>query len=103
MNPEDLTLSEEELNIISDLRSPNVAGVLYYCSLGTTKPCGTTVGATGAGEYAVVFYGDPDKCETRAREIIKTLHKSHHTIRECRYIPNEDTYSGNTVTVEIIK
>lgn len=54
--------------------------VLTYRSRGHTRPCGTTIGANGAGDYAVVYYGDADVANQHAKGLIQGAENGGHRL-----------------------
>ena len=68
-----------------------IGTVLTYEFLGTSGACGQTVGADGAGTYAVVFLGD----NVEATEFAACQYANKLTrIKNLHIVSASETYSG---------
>ena len=65
--------------------------VLVYTSAGHSKPCGATVGANGAGDYATVYFGNSDLADQHAKEHIKKTVSAGHRLTNAILV---DGFSG---------
>ena len=75
-----------------------IAAILTYKHCGIRSACGQTVGADGAGDYAVVFIADnPDLALEDARQYASWLTKPY--IKELKIITAHDTYHGCPILV----
>ena len=79
--------------------SAGLGGVLVYRTRGSNRACGQTIGANGAGEFAVLLRGTPEACSTHARRHIASLEALGHKIEEAMFVPNSEEagYFGNPV------
>ena len=50
--------------------SAGLGGVLVYRTRGSDRVCGQTIGANGAGEFAILLRGTPGACSAYARRHI---------------------------------
>lgn len=77
-----------------------LGAILTYTTLGHKRPCGQTIGANGAGEFAVLIYGAPDAAYDRAKSILDSLKRSGHRIEQASIVQNEEGYFGPVITTE---
>lgn len=91
--------SEDTKAVISPvLSTAGLGAVLTYSTTGHNKPCGQTVGANGAGDFAVLIYGTPEEAWKLARDHIECLERAGYKIDEALIVPNYEGYSGPFIT-----
>lgn len=83
----------------TSVKADVLGAVLTYSTTGRAGVCGMTVGANGAGEYAVLFMGNPADAEMAAREYVRRLERAGWRLRSATIVPNEPTFGGTTVRV----
>lgn len=74
--------------------STELGAVLTYSTSGHARPCGQTMGANGAGDFALLIYGKPHEAEAAARKHIQELEASGYRIKTATLVTNEECYSG---------
>lgn len=50
---------------------------------------GTTIGAAGEGEYAVIFMGAANEAEAAAREYVRRLERAGYRLKSATMVVNE--------------
>lgn len=71
-----------------------IGTVLTYEHAGIRGACGQTVGADGAGTYAVVFTGETvEETDFAASQYIQK-HLQHAYIKRVHFVSATETYSG---------
>lgn len=77
-----------------------IGGIFVYSTNGHRRPCGQTVGANGAGDFAIVIYGTPEQAEAETRERVRAMEQSGLHLTEALFIPNDPDgcYSGNPLS-----
>lgn len=61
--------------------------------------CGQTIGADGCGEKIKLICGDDDaKCREKLEKLIE-FYKSSYADIEIRVVEQEETFSGNTISI----
>lgn len=83
---------------LSDL----LGGVLSYTTTGHRRPCGQTVGANGAGDFCIVFLGNREDAEIKAREHLRKMETNGYRITAAIFVPNDDLggYGGNPLRID---
>ena len=79
-----------------------LAGVLTYRTSGRKRGLGgQTVGADGAGEFAMLVRGTPEKAEKYSRAYIKEMESLGYKIEEVIFVHNGDDYGyfGNPTRI----
>lgn len=74
--------------------SAELGAVLTYTTSGHSRPCGQTMGANGAGDFALLIYGKPHEAEAAARAHIRELEAGGYKIKTATLVPNQECYSG---------
>lgn len=90
-------MSESHGALGSEL-SARLGGVLSYrCGGRMAGVCGQTVGADGAGEFALLVRGTPEDAEKFSREHIKAIEAIGHKVEYAIFVPNGSQfgYFGN--------
>lgn len=90
--------TETEADISPVLSTAGLGAVLTYSTTGHNKPCGQTIGANGAGDFAILIYGTPEEAWELARDHLKRLERSGYKIDEALIVPNYEGYSGPFIT-----
>lgn len=78
---------------------PQIGGVITYTSEGRGGACGQTVGADGAGEYAVVVFGTPEHAGQYATDYVRRLQNSGVRVRNFCFVSSEEGYPASRVSV----
>jgi len=68
----------------------NIGAVLSYSTAGHSRACGQTVGGNGSGDYSVIFMGNPDDAEEKARQYIRDIERSGYRITQTIITANND-------------
>lgn len=78
--------------------APKATTVLVYRDKGRSGVGGQTIGANGAGEFAVVYYGmDEAEADIHARATVRGLEAGGHKITEA-FIVSGEGYHGPVIT-----
>lgn len=80
--------------------SKEIVGILFYESTGHNKSCGQTIGSNGSGSFCVVYYGDAEKANNDANELLNNLIKNGYGITHSAYVENNSlaSYNGSPVS-----
>ena len=76
-----------------------LGAVLTYATAGRSGVHGMTIGADGAGEWAVLFMGNPGDAEMAALEYLRRLERAGWRIKSAAIVPNERQFSGESVRI----
>jgi hypothetical protein len=77
--------------------SAELGAVLTYTTSGHSGACGQTMGANGAGDFALLIYGKPEHAEAVARAHIRNLEASGYRIKAATFVANQECYSGQQI------
>jgi len=77
-----------------------LGAILTYTSKGSGRVGGQQVGADGSGDYAVMFYGDPQSAEDAAYEYVREMQRKGTRIKYATVVAcgAEFGYYGNPVS-----
>jgi len=89
---------KSEAGISPVLSTDGLGAILTYSTKGHNKPCGQTVGANGAGDFAMLIYGTPDEAWKLARDHLERMERAGYKIDEALIVPNYEGYSGPFIT-----
>lgn len=78
-----------------------VGAVLTYTDHGCYGACGNTIGADGAGDYAVLFMGDPAASVLAAREYIAGL-PAHSRVSKVCIVDAQEGYCGCPISTIVV-
>lgn len=73
--------------------------VLAYSTNGHNKPCGQTMGANGAGDFALLLYGPVAQVDKVARDHIRALETGGYRFNSVTLVFNEDGYYGPLIKI----
>ena len=76
-----------------------IGGVLTYEVKTGTKICGSTIGADGSGEFAIVIEGDPDAAFEWARDYLRKLEESGFRLGHVSLVTMCEMYAGDSIRV----
>lgn len=93
-----MTSNETKAGISPVLSTDGLGAVLTYRTRGHNKPCGQTVGANGAGDFAILIYGSPEEAWKLARDHLERMERAGVKIDEALIVPNYEGYSGPFIT-----
>ena len=74
-----------------------ITAILTYDTKGHIHPCGQTVGANGAGQFAIVYYCSIEEASRDANQRIKSLEKAGHKVESIHFIENGMNFGGHTI------
>lgn len=79
-----------------------LGGVLSYSTAGHRRPCGQTIGANGCGDFCIVFLGDREQAETKARDYLRNMEKNGYRITQAIFVPNDEQggWGGNPLRID---
>lgn len=79
-----------------------LGGVLSYTTTGHRRVCGNTIGANGCGDFCIVFLGDREQAETKARDYLRNMEKNGYRITAAIFVPNDELggYGGNPLRID---
>lgn len=86
--------NETKAGVSPVLSNDGLGAVLTYRTKGHNRPCGQTIGANGAGEFAVLISGKPEDAWAFAGEYLRDLERRGYRIEEAILVTNEECYSG---------
>jgi hypothetical protein len=76
------------------LQDSAVAGVLAYTIQRKSGACGTTIGADGSGDFAVVIYGSPFDAHEKASAHLQRMEEQGFAVKNYIFVPQIECYSG---------
>lgn len=91
-----LSMAADQIESIQRKDAP--ATVLAYQTSGHSRPCGQTIGSNGAGDFAMLIYGNPEKAQKHAARHLKMLEDSGHKVEKSILVLNEEGYTGRSIT-----
>ena len=79
-----------------------LGGVLSYTTTGHRRVCGNTVGANGCGDYCIVFLGNKEQAENKARDHLRKMEANGYRITAAIFVPNDEMggYNGNPLRID---
>ncbi len=79
-----------------------LGGVLSYTTTGHRRVCGNAIGANGCGDFCIVFLGDREQAETKARDYLRNMEKNGYKITTAIFVPNDELggYGGNPLRID---
>jgi len=79
-----------------------LGGVLSYTTTGHRRVCGNTIGANGCGDFCIVFLGDREQAETKARDYLRNMEKNGYRITAAIFVPNDEQggWGGNPLRID---
>ena len=86
---------------VNTINGKPLGGVLTFINRGYQGICGQTMGADGAGEFALVIMGTPEEAQAYAREHLRKIRAAGYRVSDAIFVPNDDNagYHGNPVFV----
>jgi hypothetical protein len=77
-----------------------IGGILAYTAKGSNRPCGQTVGADGAGDFAIVIYGTHEQAEAEVRKRVRAMEQNGLRFEKFIFVPNDPDgcYFGNPLS-----
>lgn len=82
----------------SESEALNIGAVLAYTVKPSRGVCGSTIGADGSGDFAVVFLGSEEDGANAAARYVRSLEQSGKRLSNA-VIMHGDIYSGRTITI----
>lgn len=88
--------------MIKPIKADNIGAVLTFHDHGSRGVCGTTVGADGSGERAVIFTGEPHKAVEAAYNHVQKIirwRNYHGAVTDVTIVGAFELYTGDAVVV----
>lgn len=74
-----------------------MSAILHYKLQRSRRPCGTTIGADGCGEFFKVINGTDDACWEYAKALLSNLDKSYIISYSSFALDTDESYSGMVI------
>lgn len=94
--------NEASPSVNAAMLSALLGGVLSYTTTGHRRVCGNTIGANGCGDFCIVFLGDREQAEVKARDYLREMEANGYRITAAIFVPNDELggYGGNPLRID---